>query len=97
MPQSWKECEGQLINGQFSLIEHVGGSDHSVVFRTQRGKSQPEKAAIKFVQIDPATASAANELLGISTRIGITRAADRHLRFYQRNSPYVSGPTRLNV
>jgi DNA-3-methyladenine glycosylase len=46
---------------------------------------------------DPATASAANELLGISTRIGITRAADRHLRFYQRNSPYVSGPTRLNV
>jgi len=46
---------------------------------------------------DPATASAASELLGISTRIGITRAADRHLRFYQRNSPYVSGPTRLNV
>jgi len=58
MPQSWKECEGQLINGQFSLIEHVGGSDHSVVFRTQRGKSQPEKAAIKFVQIDPAKADA---------------------------------------
>ena len=23
--------------------------------------------------------------------------ADRHLRFYQRNSPFVSGPTRLNV
>jgi DNA-3-methyladenine glycosylase len=46
---------------------------------------------------DPAMASAANELLGISTRIGITRAADRRLRFYQRNSPYVSGPTRLNV
>ena len=50
MPESWKECEGQLIDGQFSLLEHVGGSDHSVVFRTQRGKNQ-EKAAIKFVQI----------------------------------------------
>jgi TonB family protein len=58
MPESWKECEGQLIDGQFSLIEHVGGSDHSVVFRTQRGKSQPEKAAIKFIQIDPAKADA---------------------------------------
>jgi TonB family protein len=56
MPESWKECEGQLIDGQFSLIEHVGGSDHSVVFRTQRGKNQPEKAAIKFVQVDPANA-----------------------------------------
>ena len=58
MPESWKECEGQLIDGQFSLIEHVGGSDHSVVFRTQRGKPQSEKAAIKFVQIDAAKAEA---------------------------------------
>ncbi len=57
MPESWKECEGQLINGQFSLLEHVGGSDHSVVFRTQRGKNQ-EKAAIKFVQVDAANAEA---------------------------------------
>jgi DNA-3-methyladenine glycosylase len=33
---------------------------------------------------------------GISTRIGITRAAGRLLRFYERNNPFVSGPTRLN-
>jgi len=46
---------------------------------------------------DRPAASAANRLLGISTRIGITRAADQHLRFYQRNSPFVSGPTRLNL
>ena len=54
-------------------------------------------AVKQIASSDPATVRAANELLGISTRIGITRAADRHLRFYQRNSPFVSGPTRLNV
>jgi DNA-3-methyladenine glycosylase len=33
---------------------------------------------------------------GISTRIGITHAAGRLLRFYERNNPFVSGPSRLN-
>jgi DNA-3-methyladenine glycosylase len=35
--------------------------------------------------------------LGISCRIGITRAAGRLLRFYRRNSPFVSGPARLRL
>lgn len=30
-----------------------------------------------------------------SVRIGITRAADKLLRFYERGNPYVSGPRRL--
>jgi DNA-3-methyladenine glycosylase len=34
--------------------------------------------------------------IGQSKRIGITRDADRLLRFYLRNSPYVSGPRSLN-
>ena len=34
-------------------------------------------------------------VLGKSPRIGITRAAHRLLRFYQRGSPFVSGPRRL--
>ena len=33
--------------------------------------------------------------IGKSVRIGITRNVDRKLRFYERGSPYVSGPKRL--
>jgi DNA-3-methyladenine glycosylase len=35
-------------------------------------------------------------LLGKSARIGITRAANRLFRFYERGSPFVSGPRRLS-
>ncbi|HEY3777783.1 MAG TPA: DNA-3-methyladenine glycosylase [Rhizomicrobium sp.] len=35
--------------------------------------------------------------VGQSIRIGITRDADRILRFYLRGSPFVSGPGALNV
>ncbi len=35
--------------------------------------------------------------LGQSTRIGVTRDADRLLRFYLLDSPFVSGPKSLNI
>jgi TonB family protein len=56
MSDTWKECEGQVVDGEFRLLEHLGGSDHSVVFLTERGKGKPQKAAIKFVQADAANA-----------------------------------------
>lgn len=35
--------------------------------------------------------------LGTSVRIGITKDADRPLRFFEAGNPYVSGPRKLNL
>ena len=44
-----------------------------------------------------ATDDRAADEIGLSKRIGITRAADRTLRFYVRGSRFVSGPRSLNA
>ncbi len=51
------------------------------------------------VRPDPAAPGLPRQrnFLGISTRIGITQAAHRHLRFYERGNRHVSGPNRLNL
>ena len=41
------------------------------------------------------TKSGVQTVIGETVRIGITRAADQVLRFYEAGSPYVSGPKRL--
>jgi TonB family protein len=51
MSDSWKQWEGQVVDEKFPLHRFLGGSDHSAVFLTDRG-TQPQKTAIKFIQID---------------------------------------------
>ena len=44
-----KQWEGQVVNGEFPLRQHLGGSDESAVFLTEYGRPQPQKAAIKLI------------------------------------------------
>jgi TonB family protein len=45
----WK---GQIIDGKFPLLEWLGGSAHSAVFRTQLPGSSTQPAAIKLIRAD---------------------------------------------
>jgi TonB family protein len=44
----WKTWEGKIVDGKFPLRQWLGGSDHSVVFLTERSR-EPRKAAIKLI------------------------------------------------
>src|SRR5712691_10187627 len=46
---SCKQWEGQVVNGEFHLRQHLGGADESAVFLTEYGQPQRQKAAIKLI------------------------------------------------
>ena len=56
MTQTWKQWEGQVLNGEFHLRQYLGGSKHSAVFLTEDAKHGLEKAAIKLIVPDPENA-----------------------------------------
>jgi TonB family protein len=54
----WKNWEGRVVDGKFTLRQWLGGSDHSAVFLTERGGRQAQKVAIKLISAGNADASA---------------------------------------
>lgn len=56
MSEAWKQWEGQVIDGRFPLRQYLGGSDHSAVFLTEHGEREHQKAALKLIPADPASA-----------------------------------------
>lgn len=53
MSDTWKQCEGHVVAGKFSLLRYLGGTEHSAVFLTERQSGKvPAKAAIKLVFAD---------------------------------------------
>jgi TonB family protein len=56
MTEASKQWEGQMVEGIFPLRQYLGGSDHSAVFLTEFGSGDPQKAVIKLLPCDPATA-----------------------------------------
>jgi TonB family protein len=53
MTQTWKQWEGQVLNGEFHLRQFLGGSEHSAVFLTDDRGRGLQKAAIKLILADP--------------------------------------------
>ncbi|MGB7281729.1 MAG: TonB family protein [Candidatus Acidiferrum sp.] len=56
MTEGSKQWEGQIADGIFPLRQYLGGSEHGAVFLTEYGEGEPQKAVIKMVSADPATA-----------------------------------------
>ncbi len=49
MTYSWKQWEGQIVDGKFPLHQYLGASDHDAVFLTERPGQNPARAAIKVI------------------------------------------------
>jgi TonB family protein len=49
MSEAWKQWEGHVLDGRYTLGAFQGATDHSAVFLTAHGKLS-EKAAIKFIE-----------------------------------------------
>jgi len=57
MTEAWKQWEGHVVDGRFTLREFQGKSEHSAVFQTTYGH-YAQAAALKFVETSPASAPA---------------------------------------
>jgi hypothetical protein len=58
MTESWRNWEGEVINGTFALHRSLGSSENSAVFLTEQSSQNLSRAAIKLVAVDPSQAQA---------------------------------------
>jgi TonB family protein len=49
MNESWRGWEGQIVNGKFSLLRFLGGSEQSGVFLADKSAGGGPQTAVKFV------------------------------------------------
>jgi TonB family protein len=57
-PLTQSFLQGEIVEQKYTLIRHLGGSDHSAVFQTQYGGVHPKDAAIKLLPAPPGNAEA---------------------------------------
>jgi TonB family protein len=50
-PESWKTWEGQLVEGKFSLLQLLGGTEHSAIFLTELPGQKSQNVAIKLIEL----------------------------------------------
>jgi len=53
MTETWKQWEGQAVNGELHLGQYLGGGENSAVFLTERGERDGRKTAIKLLVVPP--------------------------------------------
>jgi TonB family protein len=54
MSNTWKQWEGQILDGKFELLRYLGESQHGAVFLTERREGErPVNAAIKLIPAGP--------------------------------------------
>lgn len=53
MNESWRQWEGQTVDGKFPLGECLGDSDHSVVYATELTDGESQRATIKLIPAHP--------------------------------------------
>ena len=56
MIETRKKWQGQTVDGKFVLGEYLGGSNNTAVFLTQNAGNATQKAIIKLMPADPASA-----------------------------------------
>jgi len=93
MTYSWKQWEGQIVDGKFSLHQYLGASDHDAVFLTERPGQNHARAAIKVI---PAEFVDADRQLASWERAA--QLSHRHLlRIFEHGRAQVDGTDVLYV